>query len=445
VEEVTYEQLRQQVADAGIVGAGGAGFPTHVKLAKNMDYLIVNGAECEPLLYTDQILMNDNASLLIDTLHELLNIMHIRKGILGIKKKHTTLIEKLRQAASTYPNIIIQPLTNAYPTGDEITLIYECTNLVIPKGSLPSTKKVLVCNVETLLNIGKKIFYNEAVTTTYLTLGGAVVTPLYLEVPIGMTIGDLLQEVKVALPYEGHILVGGPMMGRFVDLAYRITKTTKGILLLPKNHEVYRLSQRAQLPSIKRVMSACSQCRMCTDLCPRNRLGHKVEPHKLMNAFANGALNHTVDMLTALGCCGCKLCSNYACHHELNPGELMMMVRRELLAKGVKGVQEEPVPNRLIDIQVPASRLTQRLGLATYDKHPVVYDVPIVPEKVDIPLLQHIGKPAIPLVTIGDNVTRGQLLAHADTNALSANVHASLDGVVTQITKDSIMIERRSN
>ena len=190
--------------------------------------------------------------------------------------------------------------------------------------------------------------------------------------------------------------------------------------------------------------SSCSQCRMCTDLCPRNRLGHKVEPHKVMNAFANGMLSHYDGIETALGCCGCNLCSYFSCHHELSPGTLMTEVKKELLKGGIKGVASIMPPNEAQYIKVPSTRIIDRIGLRKYNQHAYLEDEPFVVRYVYVPLSQHIGMPAVATVKVGDVVQEGQLIGRANEKGLSTNIHSSIEGVVRRLTDKEIIIERRA-
>ncbi|MEG1134088.1 MAG: 4Fe-4S dicluster domain-containing protein [Cellulosilyticaceae bacterium] len=440
---MTYEELKEQIAEAGIVGAGGAGFPTNFKLAKDMDYLVVNGAECEPLLYTDYGLLEEYGKEIIDTLSDVLNLCNIKEGIIGIKKKYGKLIDMLNDYTQRYPHIKVKAVEKVYPVGDEVTLIYECTGRVIPRGELPSSQKVVEINVETLLNISNKLRKNQSVTHTYITLGGDIDTPKVLKVPIGTKVKDLLKLVGVEITENTSILIGGPMMGYFGTTETILTKTTKAILILPKDHLLHRLKQGANINAVKRAMSSCSQCRMCTDLCPRNRLGHKVEPHKVMNAFANGLLNHYQGIETALGCCGCNLCSYFSCHHDLSPGELMMIIKKEMLAHGERGQKDlNPVPKDEKTPRVPSSRLLSRLGLSKYDKKAYLDETEICPELVYIPVSQHIGKKAELIVSKGVSVEAGDLVASKSVEGLSANIHASISGKVIDIRDNLIIIER---
>lgn len=439
---MNYEVLKEQIAKAGIVGAGGAGFPTQFKLAKGMDYLIINGAECEPLLYTDYQILTHFGKELIDTLHELLEICEIKQGIIGIKKKYNELISTLRDYTQRYPEIHIQAVDNIYPVGDEVTLIYECTGRVIPRGELPVSQKVVEINVETLLNIERCLRHGEPVTHTYMTVGGAVPNPKVVKVPIGIKVRELLKLIGIENLEDKSILVGGPMMGQFGDLDTLITKTTKGILILPQDHILHKLKGSPDMSTVKRAMSSCSQCRMCTDLCPRNRLGHKVEPHKVMNAIANGLTTHYEGIETALGCCGCNVCSYFACHHELSPSKFMALIKKELLAHGERGIKDlNPIPKKGIGTKVVASRLTSRIGLSQYDQKAQWDEITLVPSIVTISTRQHIGKKAKVLVQAGDQVEVGSLIAQMDEEGISANIHASVTGKVLCVQEDQIIIE----
>lgn len=439
---MNYEVLKEQIAKAGIVGAGGAGFPTQFKLAKGMDYLIINGAECEPLLYTDYQILTNFGKELIDTLHELLEICEIKQGIIGIKKKYNELISTLRDYTQRYPEIHIQAVDNIYPVGDEVTLIYECTGRVIPRGELPVSQKVVEINVETLLNIGRCLRNGEPVTHTYMTVGGVVPNPKVVKAPIGIKVRELLKLIGIEDLEDKSILVGGPMMGQFGDLDTLITKTTKGILILPQDHILHKLKGSPDMSAVKRAMSSCSQCRMCTDLCPRNRLGHKVEPHKVMNAIANGLTTHYEGIETALGCCGCNVCSYFACHHELSPSKFMALIKKELLAHGERGIKDlNPIPKKEIGTKVVASRLTSRIGLSQYDQKAQWDEITLIPSRVTISTSQHIGKKAKVLVQAGDQVEVGSLIAQMDEGGISANIHASVTGKVLCVQEDQIIIE----
>lgn len=437
-------QLKNTIKEAGIVGAGGAGFPLHAKLNTQSEYIIVNGAECEPLLCVDQHLMDKYSKELFQALDIIVKATGAKEGIIGLKSQYTRAIESLESAKSDYKNLRMQKLTNTYPTGDEVTLIYECIGKVVPKGSLPTTQKVTVLNVETLLNVWHAVFDQTPVVHTYVTIGGDVPNPATLKVPIGMKVRELIHLAGRDDLEKYKILLGGPMTGSIISPNDVVTKTTKALLVLEDDHYVVRRKAPTDFNSLRKIMSSCSQCRMCSDLCPRNILGHKVEPHKLMNAVANGLISHSEASVTALGCSGCNLCSLYACHHELDPAGFMMKIKGELMSLGVKvPQQEESIPDDWMEYrQVPASRLVKKLGLTRYNIKSPLVETKMNPMSVEIPLRQHIGASAISCVSVGELVTKGQVIGKIQEEALGANIHASMNGIIKNITQDIIVIER---
>lgn len=439
------EQLKNILQKSGIVGAGGAGFPLHAKLNLESEYIIINGAECEPLLRVDQQLMDKYAKQLVEALEFIIQTVDAKIGIIGLKGKYKKAQESLEKAIEALGSkIVVHMLPNTYPIGDEVSLIYECTGKVVPKGLLPVSLGVTVINVETLLNIWNAVFEQRPVTHTYVTVGGDVPYPTTFKAPIGMRVSEL---VKLAgrENLENHkIIMGGPMTGNMVTENHVITKTTKALLVLENNHYIVEKKKPINFNSLRKIMSACSQCRMCTDLCPRNMLGHKVEPHKLMNAVANGLIEHSAACETALGCCGCNLCSLYSCHHDLAPAEFMMKIKGELVKNGVISKnQVDNIPDQWhVYRQVPSSNLIRKLGLTKYDVDAPLDEKKINPTFVEIPLKQHIGMSATPQVVIGDKVKEGQIIAYIANDNLGSYIHSSIDGVIAEINRDIIRIER---
>lgn len=275
------EELIQKIKEAGVVGAGGAGFPTHVKVAAKAQIVIVNGAECEPLLRVDQQLMASQAAKVVMGLEIVMSITGAGEGIIALKSKYKDAIAALEKEIAGKP-IRIHILNDFYPAGDEHLIVYESTGRLIPQGGIPLKVDCIVNNVETLINIVDAVA-GKPVTDTYLTITGEVNQPMTIKLPIGTSI-------IAALGFAGYhdlehmkIIEGGPMMGNIVDdVAQPITKTTKGLILLPQDHPLIKSKTLPSDKVLRQSRVSCMQCRYCTDLCPRYLLGHKIEPHKMM-------------------------------------------------------------------------------------------------------------------------------------------------------------------
>ncbi len=436
--------ISKQIYEAGIVGAGGAGFPTHIKMQGNIDTIIINAVECEPLLQVDKSIMKLYANELIEGLTYLQKELKIPHAIIGIKDKYTKIIEHLNVNIPKESSIEVKPLPNVYPVGDEVVLIKETTGITLRKGVLPITHKLVVINVETLLNIYKKVFAGENVIHSYVTIIGAVENQGTYQIPIGMTLEEILETMSKPTIKDYEVVVGGPMTGKLATYGEVVRKNTKAFIILPKDHNLIRNMQDVNETHLKRIMASCSQCRACTDMCPRHLLGHQVEPHKLMNAMANGLKDNVSVLKTALGCVDCGICELYACHHDLAPRKMMVAVKKAYAKEGVRPSPEDcvdPHPDRHYR-RVPSKRLIMHLNLTKYDiQVPFVTDV-VQAKKVQIPLAQHIGVPAVSLVDVGSKVLGNQVIAQGVEGKLSANIHSSIMGTITKITSDFIEIER---
>ena len=178
--------LSDSIEQNGVVGAGGAGFPTAVKLRRQAETYIVNAAECEPLLHKDKELLLHYGAEMLAGLRTVMERVGARHGIIGIKEKYDDVIRTL--APLVPDDMEIRPLRDVYPAGDEFILVFDVTGRVIPPGGLPLDVGVVVSNVETLINVAR----NRPVTHKYLTVAGAVADPVTLHVPVGMAIGEVI-------------------------------------------------------------------------------------------------------------------------------------------------------------------------------------------------------------------------------------------------------------
>lgn len=234
-------------------------------------------------------------------------------------------------------------------------------------------------------------------------------------------------------------------MGRLVnDLNTPVTKTTGGLIILPEDHSLIK-KYRLDYPTISRIgRSACDQCYHCTELCPRYLLGHPIEPHRAMRSlgFSEDKLSH---VLGTHYCCECNLCSLLSCPEGLDPKNVCTENKRWMRENKI--VYPEPAPNRgphwmREGRKTPVSRLIRKLDLHQFiNKGPLRQDK-YQPHKVILPLRQHVGAPTKPLVSIGQHIRLGDMISNTAENQLGVPIHASMDGIISNITDSFIEISR---
>lgn len=224
------------------------------------------------------------------------------------------------------------------------------------------------------------------------------------------------------------------------DLSQPVTKTTGGLLAIPKGHPILAKKVPGQRDAML-ARAVCSQCSMCTQMCPRNAMGLNVQPHKAMRALASGNQSLLGDVNGIFSCCDCGICTYYACNFGLKPSKAMQQAKARLQAQGIRPVKEVKyeADGGIDNKRLPTGRLLLRLDLKKYDK-----DAPMAgfvdTDQVKIPLKMHIGGPDRALVTVGQHVTKGQLIA--EPQGMGANIHASIDGTVTAVTQEFIEIRK---
>ena len=437
------KDVLNQIKEAGIVGAGGAGFPTYVKLRGNIKTLIVNAVECEPLIQVDKLLLATYTAEILESLMFLIKSFKIEKCIIAVKSGQRDLVDEVRLKIKSN-KIQIQEVPSVYPMGDEVILVREVTGIELNRGELPINKGLVILNLETVFNIYKKMFYDLNVTHKYVTITGEVENPGTYLLPIGTPIKRVLSHITPTHLTDYGILMGGPMTGHLVCGEDTIKKNTKALIVLPRNHKVVRNLMASSETSLKRIMTACSQCMACTDMCPRNLMGHDVQPHKLMNAMANGLNNYTESLHTALGCVNCGICELYACHHDLAPRKMMVLVKQAYAKNGVRPspVESQKVSPFIDHRRIPSNRLLMHLNLSKYKGNKTIQTSAVEVNTVKIATLQHIGAPTVPLVKIGEHVKYNQCLAVPPEDALGVPVHSPMNGVVVGIDKTYIKVER---
>jgi len=432
----------ESIRAAGVVGCGGAGFPSHVKAASKAEFVVANGAECEPLLHKDLELMMREPEAIVSGMSLLMSVTGAQQGIIGVKKKYEEKLAGL-QGALRGSNMTLQLLGDYYPTGDEYVLVYETTKRLIPPQGIPLDVGVVVQNVETLRNIHLATHGHPSITK-YISVAGAVVHPSTFEVPIGISFAEVIQAAGGTTVADYVMFISGIMMGKLEkDVTLPITKTCAGLIVLPVNH---RLVQRKSLPlnAMLRIgKSACDQCSFCTEFCPRYLLGYDVQPHKVMRSLSFTTTGEDIWNQSAQLCCLCGLCTLYSCPEDLYPKETCEKAKSDIRIKGIPWAGDRDV--RIHPIyegrHVPLKKLIEKLGIEEYDVPAHFVEKIFSPDRVRLPLLQHTGIPAISMVSIGQRVTTGEVVAEVPQGKQGSHIHASIDGKIKNINGE-IVIER---
>ncbi|MDR1377693.1 MAG: SLBB domain-containing protein [Synergistaceae bacterium] len=461
--------LLDRVRDAGVVGAGGAGFPTHIKLDCKVEVLLVNAAECEPLLATDKYLLNTHPDEIVEAASAVAKHVSANKIHIAIKAVNEKEIASVRGAiAHLGSSVEIFPLDNYYPAGDEQMIVYDVTGRVVPPSGIPLDVGVVVSNSSTMWNIYHALS-GRPVTHKFLTVAGEVARPTVLKVPVGTSFSECLNACGGSGLARFKIIDGGPMMGTVLNdseinseinpgrnsernsaiNSKCVTKTTSGIIVIPASGNFDACTHdTATRKMLNRAKSACVQCSFCTELCPRHLIGHPLRPHRIMRCMAAmdfAAENPVLEspaletLKEALICSECGVCETFACPMGLSPRQVNKYVKKLLAGvRHAKNANEKKHEAPLVPDEMRKHRkiappkIMARMGLQSLYEKKAEGFVELSPDRVRIPVKQHIGAPARPLVNVGDRVSLGQLIAEAD-GRVSANVHASIDGVVVEV------------
>jgi Na+-translocating ferredoxin:NAD+ oxidoreductase RnfC subunit len=437
-------EILQAIRDAGVVGAGGAGFPTYKKLESNVEHIIANGAECEPLLQKDRESMLQERDAMFRGLAVMREITGAQRVTIAVKHKNQDVTDGFQDEAKSQ-GFDIFVYEDVYPAGDEYILVYEITGRQIPPGGIPLNVGCVVDNVETIINISHAID-GKPVTEKYVSVCGAVENPLTTVVPVGTSIADCLALAGGVTVDEFIVLTGGVMMGgTTTNLSDPVTKTMGGLIVLPSDHYLVKRKTQSKQTYTRIGHGQCDQCSLCTELCPRYILGYPIEPHRVMRSLLmTGEAKERMSMW-AQYCCECNVCSYIACPEQLDPKNICVdaksLLREHKLGRTPHELEtlfREPHPARK-GREIPIATLYTRLGLKPYDKKAkfVRFD-DWQPEKVTIPLNAHIGQPATSTVQVGDYVKRGDVIGVVPEEKLGCSVHASIDGHVADIKDKSI-------
>jgi Na+-translocating ferredoxin:NAD+ oxidoreductase RnfC subunit len=419
----------------GIVGAGGAAFPTHVKLASKADVMIANAAECEPLLYKDEEILRHFPDLFMKGLTIAASAVGAQRIVIGIKDKHPDLVKMLRDRLPR--SVEIGLLRDTYPSGDEFLLVRDLTGRQIPRGGIPIDVGTVVQNVETLYNLGA----GAPLVEKFVTISGEVDEALTLKVPIGMSWRNILQALRIGTEGKGFIL-GGPMMGTVIrNLGLPVTKADSGLVILPSGHSLLVKKSRTET-AVRKIAYSCDQCMRCSDLCPRDLLGHGVKPHRAMISVTMGATEKLAWNRSALYCCECALCTLYACPEDLDPFRVMVESKKQLLRAGERPLKGHVENNPMYKYRrTPTKMLVRRLGLEEFVRPHRYIEKDLRPEELAIPLSQHRGSPAVPVVRKGQKVEARELIGEIPEGALGSRLFSPLPAVVERVDNERILLK----
>ncbi|MDT8385080.1 MAG: electron transport complex subunit RsxC [Gammaproteobacteria bacterium] len=303
------EAIRARIRDAGIVGMGGAGFPAHVKLDPSqhaVDTLILNGAECEPYITCDEMLLREHALEVIVGLRIMRYALQARRCIIGIennkKAAFLALREQVRNTGADFIDVVQVP--TVYPTGGEKQLIQVLTGMEVPSGGLPLDIGVVCHNVGTAYAVYRAIEFGEPLISRYVTVAGSVAKARNLDVLIGTPVIDLIEECGGNRNTLSRVILGGPMMGVALhDVTVPVTKTTNCILAFAKTGDVPLASKGSQpMP--------CIRCGNCAEACPVDLLPQQLYWYARAKDFDKIQDYHLFDCIEC-GCC------DYVCPSQI--------------------------------------------------------------------------------------------------------------------------------
>lgn len=319
LEELSKEEILKRIQEGGVVGMGGAGFPTHVKLSPKdpdkIEFVLVNGAECEPYLTSDYRRMLEEPEKIVEGLRVMLTLFDNAKGYICIEDNKPDCIEKMKALVSDIPRIEVKELMTKYPQGGERTLIYATTGREINSSMLPADVGCVVDNVDTVVAIYKAVLLGRPVMSRIVTVtGDAINQPKNFTVLTGTNMEELIQAAGGLKERAAKVISGGPMMGfAMYDLHVPCIKTSSAFLCLEKD------------PVSDAQQTACINCGRCVSVCP----GH-VLPARLATFAEHGDMA-AFEKFDGMECCECGCCS-YVCPAKRPLTQSIKSMRKMVLA-----------------------------------------------------------------------------------------------------------------
>lgn len=323
LEDLSKQDILKRIQDAGVVGLGGAGFPTHVKLApkdpNQIEFILVNGAECEPYLTSDYRRMVDHPEKVVDGLRVILTVFDKAKGYICIEDNKPDCIAKMKELVKDIPRIEVKELMTKYPQGGERTLIYATTGREINSSMLPADVGCVVDNVETVASVYDAVILGRPIMKRVFTVtGDGISRPAHFEVCTGTDMEELIEAAGGLKDHAAKVISGGPMMGfALFDLHVPCVKTSSSLLCMEKD------------PVANAVHTACINCGRCVSVCP----GH-VLPARLATFAEHGDME-SFQKFDGMECCECGCCS-YICPAKRPLTQSIKSMRKMVLASRKK-------------------------------------------------------------------------------------------------------------
>lgn len=317
-EKLSKEDIRNYIKDAGVVGMGGAGFPTHIKLTpkddSKIEYVIVNGAECEPYLTSDYRVMLEEPEKVIQGLKIILKLFEHAKGIIAIEDNKPEAIEIMSKLVANETNIQVKVLKTKYPQGAERQLIYATTGRAINSSMLPADAGCVVDNVDTVVAVNLAVCESTPVIRKIVTVtGDAIKTPQNFRVPTGLNYAELVDEAGGFTTQPKKVVSGGPMMGMALyDLNVPVMKTSSALLCMTRD-EVAEFEP-----------SACIRCGRCVEACPSHLIPQKMQEYS--DRFDDAGFI----AMNGMECYECGSCT-YVCPAKRRLTQSFKQTRRSIL------------------------------------------------------------------------------------------------------------------
>ncbi len=317
-DHLTAKELAEIVRNAGIVGLGGATFPTAVKLSpppeKKVDTLIVNGAECEPYLSSDHRLMLEHSAVVMDGVVLVKKALGISRVIIGIENNKMDAVEAMREQAKKQEDVTVRALPMRYPQGGEKQLIYSLTRRVVPRGGLPADVGVICMNVGTLAAVSRAVREGRPIVDRVATVGGLVEKPGNFIVRIGTTVGSLVEAAGGFQKGVRKFIYGGPMMGHAISrMDIPVTKSCSGILALGEE-------------AVEPKEGNCIRCGRCSRACPMLLMPF------LLNQYSRADKHDEAEKASVMNCIECGCCS-YVCPAKIKLVQSFRMSKKVITDK----------------------------------------------------------------------------------------------------------------